>query len=116
MTIRLHCDSIGNGGKSGAVILVPAQKGKYTSAIYEPSYSYAKLLQKALQEKGVKVNGIFERNDITGFNWSRVPVVIFEMGFMSNWSEDRMLSDKSYQTKLMEAVTQALEAYNQTLN
>lgn len=116
MTIRLHCDSIGNGGKSGAVLIVPSKAGTHTAGIYKPSYDYAQLLKKALEGKGVKVNGIFERGDMTGFNWSQVPVVIFEMGFMSNWNEDRMLSDKNYQQKLMEAVVEALDAYNQTLD
>ncbi|PHV69504.1 N-acetylmuramoyl-L-alanine amidase [Sporanaerobium hydrogeniformans] len=111
MTIRLHCDSINNGGKSGSVLLVPSQKGTYTSKIYKASFHYATCLKKALQNKGIKVNGIFERSDMTGFNWSQVPVVIFEMGFMSNWQEDRMLSDKNYQKKLMEAVLEALETY-----
>ncbi len=113
MTIRLHCDSIANGGKSGALLLVPSKTGKYTKDIYPASKAYADLLKKALQEAGVKVNGIFERSDMTGFNWSQVPVVIFEMGFMSNYNEDRMLSDKAYQTKLMQAVVSAIEAYNQ---
>ena len=115
MTIRLHCDSIGNGGKSGAVLVVPSKTGKHTAGIYTPSYAYAELLKKSLENKGVKVNGIFERGDMTGFNWSQVPVVIFEMGFMSNWNEDRMLSDKGYQHKLMEAVVEAMDAYNQNL-
>ena len=115
MTIRLHCDSIGNGGKSGAVLIVPSKTGQYTAGIYKPSYAYAECLKKALEGKGVKVNGIFERGDMTGFNWSQVPAVIFEMGFMSNWNEDRMLSDKGYQHKLMEAVTEAMDTYNASL-
>ena len=112
MTIRLHCDSINNSSKTGAVIIVPAKTGKYTAGIYPASYRYAECLKKALHDVGVKVNGIFERSDMTGFNWSRVPVVILEMGFMSNWNEDRMLCDKTYQTKLMGAVVKAIEAYN----
>lgn len=115
MTVRLHCDSIDNSGKTGSVLIVPAKNGQYTKAIYPESYKYAELLKKALQDSGVKVNGIFERGDMTGFNWSKVPVVIFEMGFMSNYNEDRMLSDKAYQTKLMQAVVTALDAYNATL-
>lgn len=113
MTIRLHCDSIGNSGKCGAVLIVPSKTGKYTAGIYPASYKYAECLKKELAAKGVKVNGIFERSDMTGFNWSQVPVIIFEMGFMSNWNEDRMLCDKGYQQKLMEAVVAALEAYRQ---
>ena len=60
---------------------------------------------------GFKVNGIFERKDITGFNWSTVPVIIFEMGFMSNYNEDKMLADKLYQMKLMECVSNAIDEY-----
>ena len=52
---------------------------------------------------------------MTGFNWSQVPVVIFEMGFMSNWNEDRMLCDPNYQTKLMQAVVTAIDAYHASL-
>lgn len=116
MTIRLHCDSINNGGKSGAVLLIPSQTGKYTAGIHGESKAYAEFLKAALAQSGVKVNGIFERSDMTGFNWSKVPVVIFEMGFMSNWNEDRMLSDKAYQTKLMKAVVSAIEAYENKAN
>lgn len=116
MTIRLHCDSIGNSGKSGAVLIVPSKTGKYTTGIYPASFKYAECLKKVLQDAGVKVNGIFERSDMTGFNWSQVPVVIFEMGFMSNWSEDRMLCDTAYQTKLMQAVVVAIDAYHASLS
>lgn len=115
MTIRLHCDSIGNSGKSGAVLIVPSKTGKYTAGIYPASFKYAECLKKSLQDSGVKVNGIFERSDMTGFNWSQVPVVIFEMGFMSNWNEDRMLCDSNYQTKLMQAVVNAIDIYNASL-
>ena len=34
-----------------------------------------------MKEAGIKVNGVFERGDLTGFNWSQVPVVLVEMGF-----------------------------------
>lgn len=115
MTIRLHCDSIANSGKSGTVLIVPSKTGKYTAGIYPASFKYAECLKKALQDSGVKVNGIFERSDMTGFNWSQVPVVIFEMGFMSNWNEDRMLCDPNYQTKLMQAVVTAIDAYHASL-
>ena len=111
MTIRLHCDSIDNGGKTGAVILIPAKTSKYTQGIYEASEKYATMLKASLSEAGVKVNGIFERSDMTGFNYSTVPVVILEMGFMSNWNEDKMLGSKEYQTKLMSAVTKSMEQY-----
>ena len=81
------------------------KKTYYTGYVENPN------LVKTLQDNNVKVNGIFERSDITGFNWSRVPVVILEMGFMSNYNEDKMLADKLYQMKLMECVSNAIDEY-----
>lgn len=114
VVIRLHCDSISNGSKTGATLLVPSKTSRYTQAIYQQSYCFARYLEEQLKTDGIKVNGIFERDDMTGFNWSRVPVVIFEMGFMSNWQEDRMLADPNYQERLMQAVVRAIEAYQHT--
>ena len=104
-------DSINDSGKTGAVILVPDKTGEFTKQIYKNSNKYAEILKKKLEENNVKVNGIFERKDITGFNWSTVPVIIFEMGFMSNYNEDKMLSDKTYQMKLMECVSNSIDEY-----
>lgn len=112
ITIRIHCDSINDSGKTGATILVPAKNSQYTKNIYCESNKYAEILKKTLQNNNVKVNGIFERSDITGFNWSRVPVVILEMGFMSNYNEDRMLSDPKYQKLLMECVSESIDKYS----
>ena len=116
ITIRIHCDSINDGGKTGATILVPSKDGQYTKNIYCESNKYAEILKKQLQDNNIKVNGIFERSDITGFNWSRVPVIILEMGFMSNYNEDKMLSDPSYQKLLMECVSQSIDKYCEELS
>lgn len=111
--IRIHCDSINDCSKTGATILVPSKDSKYTSGIYSKSNKYAEILKKELQDNNIKINGIFERNDITGFNWSKVPVVILEMGFMSNYNEDKMLSDSNYQKLMMECVARAIDNYSQ---
>ncbi|GAA0117032.1 N-acetylmuramoyl-L-alanine amidase [Clostridium senegalense] len=113
MTIRIHCDSLNDSGKTGASILVPSKSNKYTGNIYKKSNDYGNILKASLEDEGIKVNGVFERNDITGFNWSQVPVVILEMGFMSNWNEDRMLCDINYQRKLMECVKVSLDEYKE---
>ncbi len=111
MTIRIHCDSIDNSGKTGATILVPNDQSQYTKNIFPKSQQYAEYLKEELTKQNVKVNGIIKRDDMTGFNWSTVPVVILEMGFMSNWNEDKMLSSVEYQTKLMQAVVEAMKTY-----
>ena len=111
MTIRIHCDSIKDCGKTGSLILVPDSKSNNTKVIFEESNRYAVILKEKMKVENIKINGIFERRDITGFNWSKVPVVILEMGFMSNYNEDSMLNSKEYQTKLMNCVKEALNEY-----
>ena len=113
MTIRIHCDSLKDTNKTGASILIPSSKSNRTKAIYEESNKFANILKENLKKQGIKVNGIFERDDITGFNWSTVPVVILEMGFMSNYCEDKMLCDTNYQKKLMSIVADSLEIYKE---
>ena len=104
MVVRVHADSLNDSGKTGASILIPDKECKYTKDIYEDSQNCANLISD-------KVNGIFERRDLTGFNWSQVPVVLVEMGFLSNYTEDQMMSNPEYQRKLMQAISNGLDEY-----
>lgn len=113
ITIRIHCDSLKDSSKTGATILVPSKESKYTKNIYDESKAFGDILKDNLKSQNIKVNGVIERNDITGFNWSIVPVVILEMGFMSNFNEDRMLCDKNYQERLMNIVSDAIDNYKE---
>ena len=111
MVVRVHADSLNNPGKTGASILIPAKESKYTTAIYEDSQNCANLISSKMKEAGIKVNGVFERSDLTGFNWSKVPVVLVEMGFMSNPEEDQKMAETSYQEKMMKSVAEGAQAY-----
>jgi len=62
-----------------------------------------------MEKSNIQVNGIFQRDDLTGFNWSKVPVVLVEMGFLSNYNEDQMMSNPDYQRKLMQSIADGLE-------
>lgn len=111
ISIKLHCDGSNNSGKRGASILIPSSETKQLSSIYGESKRYGDVLCETLKENGIKVNGVFERKDMTGFNWSQRPVVILEMGFMSNWEDDRLLGDKLYQQKIADLIVKSLEKY-----
>lgn len=111
MVIRIHADSLNNPSKTGASVLIPDKESKYTTNIYEDSKTCANLIENKMKESGIQVNGVFERNDLTGFNWSKVPVVLVEMGFLSNYNEDQMMSNPEYQNKLMKSISEGLEEY-----
>ena len=113
MVIRIQADGSDDTSITGASILIPSQKGKYTSSIFEASYQCANLVKAKMDSAGFKVNGIFERDDLTGFNWSTVPVILVEMGFMSNYNEDEMMSNAQYQRKMMQSIADGVEEYFQ---
>ncbi|MGL5330814.1 MAG: N-acetylmuramoyl-L-alanine amidase family protein [Peptostreptococcaceae bacterium] len=114
MVVRVHADSLDNSSKTGASILIPDENGKYTSSIYEESNKCAELIKENMKASGISINGIFQRGDLTGFNWSKVPVVLVEMGFLSNYNEDQMMSNPEYQRKLMQSVADGVEEYLKT--
>lgn len=101
LEIRIHADSSESSSISGASMLVPASINSNTSAIHDESKRCGGIILDALvNEVHMNNRGVVERNDLTGFNWSNVPVVLIEMGFLSNYKEDVLLSSDDYQTKL----------------
>lgn len=104
LVIRIHCDGMDNQSASGASMLVPAPVG-YAKDISSISAEYGQtILNDLVSSAGMNNRGVVQRSDLTGFNWSRVPVVLVEMGFMSNPQEDRLLNDDSYQNLLAQGL------------
>ncbi|MCY6372718.1 N-acetylmuramoyl-L-alanine amidase family protein [Clostridium ganghwense] len=108
LVIRIHADSADNKSAKGASMLIPASN-QYTKEFYDESKQFGKVILNTLtNEVGMRNRGIIERGDITGFNWSKVPVVLVEMGFLSNAEEDKLLSSNDYQEKIAEAMVKGI--------
>ena len=110
--VRLHADGSESSETSGFSVLVPAKDNPYTAAVYEDSYRAAQFVLTHLsKEIPIHQNGIFFRNDMSGFNWSKVPVILPEIGFMTNPEEDKKLSEEAYLTHVMELLASGIEEY-----
>ena len=46
-----------------------------------------------------------------GFNFSKVPTVLIELGFMTNPDEDRLMFQKDFQKKMVEGITKGIKEY-----
>ena len=104
LMIRVHSDSFHDSSIHGASMLVPGKVG-YAVDIVDISRIYGEIILNTLtKELGMKNRGVITRTDQTGFNWSKVPIMTVELGFLSNPDEDRLLSSKDYQTKLAQAL------------
>lgn len=106
--IRVHADGADNSSTHGIHTLYPATIPGWTDDIAAVSKRAAQLAQSALvAATGAADRGLDPRSDMTGFNWSDVPVIIPELGFMSNPAEDRLLNSASYQQKIADALADA---------
>lgn len=109
LVIRIHADSNNNSSVSGASMLVPMDT-KNTDPIYKLSKKYGQVVFASfIRNVGMNDRGVVERDDMTGFNWSKVPVILVEMGFLSNSNEDQLLSTEAYQDKLAKGLADGID-------
>lgn len=92
--LRVHADGHpASSAVRGSHVLVPALRTGWTDDVYQPSRRAAELvLAELVRTLGFPRRGISERADFTGFNWADVPVILVELGFMTNPTEDRLLA------------------------
>ncbi len=96
--IRLHCNACTDTERYGASVLMPSQI--ITPDIYEQSLYLSQCIGGAFGEAtdAGEVQLVPLENQ-TGFNWSRIPVVALEMGYLTNAREDALLNSDAYQMR-----------------
>jgi N-acetylmuramoyl-L-alanine amidase len=98
--LRIHADGSTDRSARGTHTLHPALRRGWTGDVYSESKRAARLVQAELvRALGFPDRGLQERSDFTGFNWADVPVILAELGFMTNPTEDRLLATSSYQSR-----------------
>jgi len=91
--LRVHADGAATPDARGTHTLTPALRRGWTDDVYRASRRAATLVQaELLRTLRFPDRGIQERSDFTGFNWADVPVILVELGFMTNPVEDRALA------------------------
>lgn len=110
--IRIHGDSSESSSVSGASALYPSKSNSYVSKLSKKSYKLSKaIIDSYCEETGIKNRGCIVRDDLTGTNWSQIPVTLIEMGFMSNSTEDKKMQKKSFQNKMAKGIADGIDAY-----
>lgn len=109
LMLRIHNDSSNNTLVHGASMLVPADVG-FAGPIVETSSHYGEIILDTLtQQLGMDNRGVVVREDQTGFNWAKIPIMTVEMGFLSNAQEEQKLIDPDYQSQLAHALFLGIE-------
>lgn len=113
VNIHIHADGVDDSRAHGVSVLVPGGDLLGTPSIVEESVRLGKIMVDCVSEAtGAKNRGITTRSDLTGLNFSEVPSVFIEMGFLSNLEEEAKLATEEYQDKIVEGmITSLLEWY-----
>ena len=99
--IRIHADSSGS-----------STRNRYVKKLSKASKKLSSNIIRAYSKKtGIRNRGLVQRDDLTGTNWSKTPVTLIEMGFLSNPTEDRLMQKGSMQNKMATGIANGIDDY-----
>ncbi|MBR5123834.1 MAG: N-acetylmuramoyl-L-alanine amidase [Clostridia bacterium] len=117
--IRIHANGWTDETMRGATTICQTANNPYpTCAVhYERSYQLSRfILDEFCGQTGISKMAMQETDNMTGTNWSQVPTTILEMGFLSNRSEDRLMSTDFFRQEAAIGVANGLDAYFEWLD
>lgn len=104
LVLRIHCDGAEDRSANGIGMFV-----RKTGEKQAESEAAAEVLLDAMVEAtGAKRRGVYLRDTYTMNNWSVVPCILVECGFLSNPGEDEKLNDPDYQDLLVKGMVEGI--------
>ena len=84
----------------------------YNGEIYrECKFLSESVLDELTAETGCKKQYVWETDTMCGINWSKVPVTIVEVGYMTNLQEDLLMATDGYQDKICIGIANGIDKY-----
>lgn len=110
--VRIHANGSDDSSVSGALAMVPSASNPYVGNLASDSYTLAECILDGYCRKASFASlGIQYYDNMTGINWSKIPVMILEMGFMTNQSDDLRMADAAVQPLMAEGIADGIDAY-----
>ena len=110
--IRIHADGVEDKSTRGVSVLYPGEDNEFVSYLSDDSKRLANAILNSYSTKtGFANRGIVSRDDMTGFNWSEVPVAMIELGFLSNAAEDEQMQVSGFQKMMATGIADGIDDY-----
>lgn len=110
--IRIHANGSANRNASGAMTICQTPGNIYNGIYYAQSRRLSdEVLNHVVAACGCRRQYVWETDSMSGINWCSVPVTILEMGYMTNPSEDALLSNPFYQAQMVQGIANGIDAY-----
>ena len=92
--------------------MAPSPENPYISYLSSDSVLLAQcILDSYCEATGFKNLGVQYYDNMSGINWSTIPVTILEMGFMTYESDDYQMRDPEFQNIMAEGIANGIDAY-----
>lgn len=113
--VRIHANGSDDSSVEGALGMCQSPQNPYVGELYEESYCLSdEILTSYCEATGFENLGVQYYDNMTGINWSTVPVTILEMGFMTNEGDDTAMQDPQMQEKMVQGIADGIDAYFET--
>jgi N-acetylmuramoyl-L-alanine amidase len=110
--LRIHANGSGSSSVNGAETICMTPKNSFNADLYADSRKLSEaILEKYCEKTGMKKDPIWETDTMTGINWSKVPVTLIEMGYMSNAADDRLMATDAFKTNAAVGIADGLDLY-----
>lgn len=110
--VRIHANGSEDSSVTGAMTICTTPDSPYVPELYTASRQLSDcIIQKYCEATGCASEGVWETDTMSGNNWSRVPVTIVEMGYMTNPEEDQRMENLEYQQKMVQGIANGIDQY-----
>jgi len=110
--VRIHANGDDDPSVSGALVMAPSADNVYVGGLAEESQRLATcILEAYCAATGFENKGLILTDTMTGINWSTIPVMILEMGFMTNEHDDLAMQDSAVQAQMVEGIADGIDDY-----
>lgn len=110
--VRIHANGSEDASVHGAMTMVPSENNPFVADLHEESYKLGeKVINAYCASTGMENDGVHLYDNMTGINWSKIPVFILEMGYMTNKTDDTNMQDEAYQKKMVAGIADGIDDY-----
>ncbi len=110
--IRIHANGSTKSSVNGAHTICQSAKNRYNGELHEQSKALSTcILNDMCNEIEIKKNSVYTDDSMTGINWSKVPVTLLEMGFMTNEFDDLYMADEYNQYKIITGIANGIDRF-----
>lgn len=110
--VRIHANGSADKSARGAYGLCMTSKNPFNGELHADSRRLADLLADAFcKETGVGRLNTWETDTMTGINWAKMPVTIIEMGYMSNYDEDKLMATDLFRRNAAVGMANGIDKY-----